>query len=346
MNFKHQPDGCAAIILFCLTLFSMPAMAVVEQSVEFPDARDIQGATLSFDDSDEIITGEIQEEDDRKKVVFVLPDGSEGRNATANVIIDGQPQSFSLVVGQPTPVFRTNRKNSYVVETDSGWYFGPGVYTGNLSSDFATRIAQQSAADASALLASQGLTNIASMNAADDSSIGWGAILEVGYQFSDDSRLSLDLQYGAVGDFGLNAGASGDVPMTTSIASAESVATAELDTWSMNLNYARFFTPTSNFGFVVSVGNQSIERGTSFTSTLSVDGVPFDTFVGGETLDENVLQYGAGLEWTQRQARNWVPTIGIRYGQTADLDIFDKEQIRRLEAYFTIKRRPNKRRPR
>lgn len=346
MKSRLHASGLAALLGPILVLISMPALAVVQHRMNFPDADDVQSATLTLEGSDEVVSGTVHEEDGQKFIVFILPDGSSGKSATASVVVDGWQQSYPVIIGQAAPTMGAGDDRMAIVETDSGWYFGPGVYAGNLSSDFATVIAQQSAADASALLGTQGFTNIVPMSTANDSAFSWGGIIEVGYQFSDDSRLSFDLQYGAVGDFNLNAGASGDIPASTSIASAESVATAEIDLWSFNLNYARFFTPASNFGFMVSIGNQSVERSSSFTSTLSVDGVPFDSFTGSESVDENVLRYGVGLEWTQRQARSWVPTIGIRYAQTADLDIFDKEQIRHLEAYFTIKRRPNKRRVR
>jgi hypothetical protein len=334
----HYVGGLAALLGPILALVSIPALAVVQQRMDFSGAQDIQSATLILEDSDEIVTGTVQEEDGEKFILFILPDGSEGKSATALVVVDGRRQSYPLVIGQPTPVISAGSDRPKIVETDGAWYFGPGLYAGNLSSDFATVIAQQSAADASALLAMQGITNIVGTSDADDSSFAWGGIIEVGYRFSSGSRLSLNLQFDSVDDFGLNAGASGDIPMSTSIASAESVAVAELDMWSLILNYSRPFTPTSNFGFVLSAGSLSVERASSFTSTLSVDGMPFGEFTGDEKVDENVLQYGVGLEWTQRQARNWVPTIGIRYLQTADLDIFDKEQIRRLEAYFTIRR--------
>lgn len=335
----HYVGGLAALLGPILALVSVPALAVVQQRLDFQGAENIQSATLILGDSDELISGTVHEKDGKKFVLFNLPDGSHGKSATAFVVVDGRRQSYPVVIGQPTPVVSAGSGRLEIMETEGVWYFGPGAYAGNLSSDFATVIAQQSAADASALLSMQGITNIVPTSAADDSSFAWGGIIEVGYQFSDDSRLSLNLQFDSVDDFGLNAGASGDIPMSTSIASAESVATAELEMWSLNLNYARFFTPTGNFGFAVSAGSQSVERASSFTSTLSVDGVPFGEFTGDEKLDENVLRYGVGLEWTQRQARNWVPTIGIRYVQTADIDILDKEQIRRLEAYFTITRR-------
>lgn len=344
MKSRQNTNGLATLLGPILVLISLPALAVVQHRMDFPDAEDVQSATLTLDGSDEVVSGTVREEEGKKFVVFVLPDGSNGKSATVSVVVDGWQQSYPVIVGQAAPTMGSGSDRMDIVESDSGWYFGPGVYAGNLSSDFASVIAQQSAADASDLLATQGFTNIVPMSTADDSAFSWGGIIEVGYQFSDESRLSLDLQYGAVGDFNLNAGASGDIPASTSIASAESVATAEIDMWSFNLNYARFFTPVSNFGFMLSIGNQSVERSSSFTSTLSVDGVPFDSFTGSETIDENVLRYGVGVEWTQRQARNWVPTVGIRYSQTAKLDIFDKKQIELLEAYFTIKRRPKQRR--
>jgi len=248
--------------------------SVIEQTIEFPDAKAIQGATLSLEGSDEIITGEVQEDDGRKKVVFVLPDSSEGRNATANVIVDDVAESYPIVIGSPTPVIRTSRSQLTTGISHGGWFFGAGASAGRVSSDFATTIAQQSALDAEGFLAGQGVTNIVSGYNADDDAIAWDGSLEVGYWFPDDSRLSLGFSTGSADDFALNVDVSGDVP-PSSIVNAQSVGTAELDIWSVALDYARFFTPTSNFGFVVSVGNQSVKRPTTFTSTLSVaDKIP------------------------------------------------------------------------
>jgi len=339
MIFNVKLGRAAATLAGCLALLSLPAFAVINQTVEFPDAQSIQGATLSLDGTDEVIEGEVREEDDRKIVVFVLPDDYDGRAATANVIVDNVPRSYPITIGTSTPTFRTGDSRSSSRLPSGSFYYGIGAGIGSLSSDFASAIGQQSALDANGLLSGQGLTNIVSSVAADDSASAWDAIIEVGYWFPDDSRLSLDFRTGSVDNFGINVDVRGDVPMSTSVISAESIATAGLDMWSANLNYRRFFTPTSNWGFLLTLGNHSVDRPTSFVSTLRLDGMPVDSFTGGEELDENIVQYGIGLEWTQRQARTWVPTVGLRLSQTGDIEIFDDENSKQVQLYFTFNRR-------
>ena len=282
MISRQHASGLAALLGPVLVLISLPALAVVQHRMDFPDAQEIESANLILEDSDEIVSGTVHEEDGKKFVLFELPDGSSGKPATVLVVSDGWRQSYPVVIGQTTSVTSAGSDSPEVGQARGGWFIGPGVYAGNLSSDFATRIAYQSATDAADLLGTQGFTNIVPMSTADDSAFTWGGVVETGYLFADGSRVSFDVRTTMVDDFGLAAGATADIPNTASVASAESVATAELDIWSINLNYSRFFTPTSNFGFSISLGNQWVDRTSSFTSTLSVDGTPFDTFTGGD----------------------------------------------------------------
>lgn len=341
MTFPNQPDRLTAFIALCLALFSMPALAVINQKVEFQNAKNLESVTLVIKESGDIYPAEIQEDDDSDEVVFVLPDELAGKQATVSAIVDGKPHSVQITVGQGPILYLPLDLNPDSAASRSGFFFGGGVAAGQFFSDGAMHFASTSAMDAEALLAGAGVINIVPTSSADDSAFAWDGIFRAGYMFADDSRLSVDFRTGDIDDFGLNVDVSGDIPQTTSIATARSIGTVGIDTWSMNIGYQRPFTQHSNFGFAVFLGNLSFERTTNFDSTLLVDGVPNESMSGGDTLDENVFQYGFGIEWTNRQAQgNWIPTVGVRYTQSADVSVFGDDDTRRLEAYFTYDRLP------
>lgn len=340
MTSKFKIDRSAALAALGLALLSTPALAVVNQSVEFLATQDIQSATLVIEESGDMYPPEIREDGDSNKVVFLLPDELVGKQATVYAVLDGKSRSLQVTVGQGPILFQNFQnidRDPNSAAFNGGWFFGIGASVGTLSSDFAARLAQQSALDAEELLAGQGITNINSAVSADDDAFAWDGSIRAGYWFADDGRLSLDFRTGSVDDFALDASVGGDIPQSASVATAQSVATAGLDIWSANVTYERFFTQTSNFGFAILGGVQSVERTSSFVSTLAVDGMPIDSFTGAEALDENVLQYGLGIEWTNRRARgNWVPTVGVRILQTNDIDILDQERLQQCQLYFNL----------
>ena len=327
----------AAVAILGLAAFSMPALAVIEHSIEYPAANNIQDATLILDDTGEQYTGEVQDEDGRKRVVFVVPDSAAGKRATVNATVDGVPETFSVTIGGAAPVARTGDSSIDRSASDTSWFISGGMLYGLVSSEFATAIAQQSAADGQALLDAQGLLNSTSNFAADDSASALGGMFEVGYRFQDNSRLSLGVGFGSTDEFDINASASGDIPNSTSVVTAESVATGEMDIFEVAIRYARDFPGTRRFGYSVSVGSLSVDRTTSFTSTLSTDGVPIDSISGGDDLDESVIQFGVGIEWTPRSDQRWAPVVGLRYKRSGDLDILDDESVETIDGYILLR---------
>lgn len=344
MTSRTRQNRIAGLVALCLTVFSIPALAVINQTITYPDAQSIQSATLSIDGLDEPIEGEVQDEDDGKKVVFIVPDGYEGKSATANVVVDNVPGSYPVVIGARTPVFRTSGGRASRIQDYEGWRFGLGFGAGMISSKFAEAIARQSELDASGLLFGQGFENITSDSSADDSAFAREAMLELGYGFANGHRLSVDVRKGSSSDFDINVNVRSDVPMTNSEVTAQSIATGELDFWSANVNYHFPFAPNGNWGVSVSAGSLNIDRDTSFTSEISFDGMLLDSTSGSEKLDESVFQYGVGLEWTNQQARTWIPTVGVRISQTGDIEILDNEKVQTAEVYFILNRRSGGRR--
>jgi hypothetical protein len=339
MPSLRYPAGLVRVAATYLVLWAAPAHAVIEQALEFPDAQAIQGATLTLEGSEEVYTGEVREEEGRKEVIFLLPDDSDGKTATVEVVVDGQLRSLSLVVGARTPVLQTSDRASGAAE-DGSWFASIGLGVGQVYSDFARRIAEQSARDQDGFLNAQGITNPDPSSNADDAVFAWNGTIAFGYEFRQGGRLSFGLSTSEVDDFKLRADTSGDIPGTMSVITARTSATAELDIRSLEMSYASYFTRMSDFAWTVSVANVSIDRTTMFESTLGVDGVVLDTLTGGDSLDEDVIQYGVGLEWAPRNPRgNWAPTVGLRYVRTGNIEIFDDEEIDAMELFFAFRYR-------
>lgn len=346
MNFQTDPRRLALLVSISLSFFSLPALAVVNQSVEFPDAQDVGNVTLVIDGDDTVHEAEIQDEDGSRKAVFLLPDGSAGKSAVLRAEIDGEEKSYELhisalplVIGAASVAVVPASPGATGVghATDnSGWIVVGAIAGGLFSSGFLEDIANQSSADASDLLTSLGVTGITTFANADDNAFASGLSLGFGWQFADESRLWLDYDAKFVSDMKMSAGADGNVPMSASMVEAESVGNAETNIQAFRISYSRWFSPTSHFGYKLSLGSVSVESDLSFMSTIRLDGSDFDSFSGEDTLDDNAVIYGAGLEWAPRNSRMPDLRAGVMYEQISKLEAFDNNKMWTLMAYVSV----------
>ncbi|HNP37438.1 MAG TPA: hypothetical protein PKK10_16445 [Woeseiaceae bacterium] len=346
MNFQTCSRRLALLVSISLSLFSLPALAVVNQSVEFPDAQDVRSVTLVIDGDDTVHEAEIKDEEDSRKAVFVLPDGSEGKSAVLHAEIDGEKKSYELritalpfVIGAASVAVlpASPGVTGFGSATDnSAWIIVGTIAGGLVNSGFLEDIANQSSADASDLLSTLGVTGITSFADADDNAFASGLSLGFGWQFADESRLWLDYDAKFVSDMKMSAGADGNVPMSASMIDAESVGKAETNIQSFRIGYSRWFSPTSQFGYRLALGSVSVESDLSFMSTIRVDGSDVDSFSGEDTLDDNGVIYGAGLEWAPRNSRMPDLRAGVMYEQISKLNAFDDNKMWALTAYVSV----------
>lgn len=327
-------------VLIVSLLAATSAHAVWNETIAVvgPDPDLIQGAEVSFAVAGgDVVPGTVDQDDRGKPVLrFVLPGRRPTRGSVVVVFADGTQEAFGVPARDPGTALELNLETRRITpsgtatgsmtrDTSHGNRFavGVGVFAAHFQSDHLSATAAGSATELADVFAQSGVTDASAGSRADDDGRTLGVSLSAQLRVSDRGSIYLRSEYGEVEEFeGLSFGSGSLGP-----ASVEASAPIESDVEFVSLAAGYEHALSPRWSFYGGAGYVWADEDLSFSSIITVDGVPVSETQGSESNSEGAWLFEGGVRFHFGRVGARSRPFSVDIGAKHTGEIFNDERV-------------------